>query len=259
MNNEITAVIETAKATQEVAKTTGKALDAATSLAGFFNEIFGEPIKNTVGLLWTDRVVAKRLEASIYSWERAEELFLNAKLRLQEKGVTELKAIPPKIALPLLENATIENEESLQTLWANLLATSLDANQSEIERKYINTLSEMSGLDAEVFADMIVESNKDSSKESVSDSGVVYGPCIDGTLSHDPISVILLNRLGLIEPSQIEFMTYTPGGYHERYGEYEARQDKVSLPGDLSTVNLTYFGRRFAAAIGIDEIDAYEK
>jgi hypothetical protein len=131
---------------------------------------------------------------------------------LEQKGITGTRAVPPKIALPLLEHATIEHEEDLHTLWANLLATGMDAREEAIHRKYVTTLGEMTAGDAFVLASMFDDAEKGVAKKETSHSSLVYGPGIDGTHSYDAIAVITLNRLGLIEPAYIKFKTFVPGG-----------------------------------------------
>jgi hypothetical protein len=42
-------ISENAKATQEVAKTAGKAIDASRSLGGWLDKIFGKAIEQSVG------------------------------------------------------------------------------------------------------------------------------------------------------------------------------------------------------------------
>jgi hypothetical protein len=252
MADEIEALKEAAKAVQEVAKTSGKAIDAGRSVGGFLNRVFGAAIEDTVGLLWTDKVAAKRVEAAIYNWERLESLAHKVKKRLEKEGVIDIRAIPPKVALPLLEYATVEHEEDLHTLWANLLATGMDAREGEIHRKYVTTLGEMTAVDAFVLSSMFEEAEGEISKKETRDSTLTYGPGVDGTHSHDPVSVITLNRLGLIEPAYIRFKTFVPGGHDDRYGEYGPTQDDVSFPGDLSSVIITPFGRAFARAVGLD-------
>lgn len=251
MTDEIDAVTETAKATQEVAKTTGKAIDSVRDVGGFLDRVFGRAIEDTVGLYWTDRIAAKRIEASIYNWERLVSLLEKAKRRLEQMGITETRAVPPKVALPLLEYATIEHEEDLHTLWANLLATGMDAREEAIHRKYVTTLREMTAGDAFVLASMFDDAEKDVAKKETKDSSLVYGPGIDGTYSHDAIAVITLNRLGLIEPAYIKFKTFVPGGHDDRYGDYGPTQDEVSFPGDLSSVTITEFGYAFGRAVGL--------
>ena len=80
---------------------------------------------------------------------------------------------------------------------------------------------------------------------------LAYGPGVDGTNAHDPVSVITLNRLGLIEPAYIKFKTFEPGGHDDRYGEYGPTQDEISFPGDLSSVVITPLGYAFGRAVGL--------
>lgn len=253
MSDESEAAAESAKAIQEVAKTGGKAIDAGRDVGGFLDRIFGRAIEDTVGLLWTDRIAAKRVEAAIYNWERLEQLIHKTKKRLQKKGILETKAIPPKVALPLLEYATVEHEDDLHTLWANLLTSGLDAGEEDIHRKYVTTLAEMTADDAFVLSAMFREAQKPLAQIEMRDSSLTYGPGIDGTHSYDAAAVITLNRLGLIAPAYVKFKTFLPGGHDDRYGEYGPTQDEIRFPGDLTSVVITEFGHAFGHAVGLDE------
>ncbi|KYG22608.1 hypothetical protein SE92_22315 [Bradyrhizobium sp. AT1] len=255
MDEEVAAIKETAKAVQEIAKTGGKAIDAGVKTGGWLDKIFGDAIGQTVAHLWTDRIAARRIEASIYNWERAETLYHKALDRLVKKGVAITRAIPPKVALPLLEYATVEDDDDLHTLWANLLATGMDANENEIHRKYVTTLGEMTSDDAAVLAEMFVSSKDEIAKKKFRDSTLTYGPGVDGTHSHDPVSVITLNRLGLIQPAIVSFKTFEPGGSDDRFGDYGPTQDEVSFPGGLESVVITPFGIAFGKAVGLDGAD----
>lgn len=254
MDEEVAAIKETAKAVQEVAKTGGKAIDAGVRTGTWLDKILGEAIGQTVAYGWTDRIKARRIEAAIYNWERAETLYQKAVERLRKKGITVTRPIPPKVALPLLEYATVEHEDDLHTLWANLMATGMDASADQIHRKFVTTLGEMTAEDAAVLAAMFVSSKDELSKKKFRDSTLTYGPGIDGTHSHDDISVITLNRLGLIEPAMVSFKTFEPGG-HNHYGSYGPTQDEASFPGNLESVVITPFGAAFGKAVGIDGED----
>jgi hypothetical protein len=255
MDEEVAAITETAKAVQEVAKTGGKAIDAGVRTGTWLDRMLGEAIGQTVAHAWTDRIKARRIESAIYNWERAEMLFHKAAERLRKKGVTITRPIPPKVALPLLKYATVEHEDDLHTLWANLMATGMDGSEDDIHRKYVTTLGEMTAEDAAVLAAMFVSSKDEIAKKKFRDSTVTYGPGIDGTHSHDPIPVITLNRLGLIEPAAVSFKTFEPGGHDDRYGEYGPTQDEVSFPGNLESVVITPFGAAFGKAVGLDGAD----
>lgn len=241
---------ETAKAAKAVADATGKGIDAARDAGGFFARLFGNGLENAVGLHWSDRVTARRIEATIYDWERLTTLMHNTTKRLEALGITNLRHVAPKVALPLLEYATVEHEEDLQTLWANLLATGLDADADEIERKYVTTLGEMTGADAQALAVIVEECRDPRHQKETPDGTRTWGPGTDGTFSHDSIVIITLNRLGLIQPAWVKFRAYEPGG-HNRYGDYVATQDDVTVPGSLESVEVTSFGMAFAKAVGL--------
>jgi hypothetical protein len=252
MSGESDTVKEVAKATQEVAKTAGKAVDAGRSVGGFLDRVFGQAIEDTVGVLWTDKIRARRIADAIYSWEQLQLLAHKVTRRLEKKGVTEIRMIPPKIALPLLECATAEFEDDLHTLWANLLASGVDARARQVHRKYVTTLAVLTGDDALVLEAMFMAAKSEHAKKEVIDSSLTYGPSVDGTGTHDAVCVITLNRLGLIEPSYTKFKTFLPGGHNDR-GDYGPTQDEVRVLGDLYTVSITPFGYAFGEAIGLNE------
>src|SRR5712675_719678 len=131
MSDEAKAIEEAAKAVQEVAKAGGKAIVAGQKAGGWLDRIFGGAVEDSVALVWSDRVKARRIAAAIYDWERLLLLLEKTRARLRKKRIVTTRIPPPKIMLPLLENATMETEDDLHTLWATLLATALDAKGAE--------------------------------------------------------------------------------------------------------------------------------
>jgi hypothetical protein len=250
--DEIEAITESAKAVQEVAKVGGKIIDAGREAGGLLNRLFGQGIEDAVALRWSDRVRARRIEAAIYDWERLTALVRKVDARLNAKGVSTLRLVPPKVALALIENATVEYDDDLHTLWANLFVAGLDAAADQIHRKYISTLADMTREDAVVFK-LIYESwcdpnNKHKARHSY--GTLTYGPSVDGTASHDSVSVITLNRLGLVSPAYTEFRTYEPS--RDRYDEFGHRSDEMRAYGDLEVVEVTEFGVAFYMAVIAD-------
>src|ERR1700682_2606509 len=119
MGDETDAFKEGAKAIQEVAKATGKVVDAARGAGGWLDRIFGNGVEHAIARRWSDREMTKRIEAAILDWERLELLMQKVEKRLRDKGITQTRLPPPKIMLPLIEHATMEYEDDLHTLWAN--------------------------------------------------------------------------------------------------------------------------------------------
>jgi hypothetical protein len=103
MSEETEAIKETAKATQEVAKTTSNAIDAGREM--------------------------------------------------DEQGLTNPnKTIPLKNAVPLLEYATLEEDDNLQDMWARLLVNGTSESTGiNIERSFIEILAQISPLEAQIL------------------------------------------------------------------------------------------------------------
>jgi hypothetical protein len=241
---------EGAKAAQEVAKATGKAIDGVRGLGGWLDRIFGVGIENAVALHWSDRQIVRRIERAIFDWERLELLVHKAQERLKKKGIFQTRLPPPKVMLPILEHATMEYEDDLHTLWANLSATAIDPSAEEVETKYVSVLSEMSAADCKRLEAMYAEWVywEDWRKSPAREKGDRYSSGIDGLSEKSESSVILFYRLGLILPVSVEVSEYHPGG-HNRYGEYEGSTEEKIVSGDLSVVALTQFGEKFCKAV----------
>jgi hypothetical protein len=133
------------------------------------------------------------------------------------------------------------------------LATGLDADADEIHRKFITTLGEMTGADAVVLRILIMESRDPRMQSETPDGSKTWGPGTDGTFSHDAVSIITLNRLGLIEPAWVKLKLYEPAGYDDRFEDLRPTPDEVTVPGNLESVVITEFGKAFALAVGLGE------
>jgi hypothetical protein len=73
---------------------------------------------------------------------------------LIEKGVSgPTRKIPLGVAVPLLENATLEEDDDLQEVWARLLVNGGDASSGiELRRAFVSVLAEMASLDVRNLA-----------------------------------------------------------------------------------------------------------
>lgn len=138
-SDPVTAVAE---AVQEVAKVTGKGIDAVTELCHFVSDFTREPIAEGLG------IVADRLR--FIRVEQQHKFFVRARERLIEAGLERpTRAIPLNFAIPLLEQASLEEDDSLQGLWANLLVNAANAkSKTEIRRTFISILEQLTPVDA---------------------------------------------------------------------------------------------------------------
>lgn len=132
---------ETAKATQEVAKTAGKAIDASRELGGFFSRIFGGSLEQLAGI-GEDHLTVYRRTRQLRLAKRYEEI-------RKELGFDgEIKPVELKFGIPLIAAASIENDNSLQDLYARLLATATNPDSKiEAKRAFVSMLQDLGPLE----------------------------------------------------------------------------------------------------------------
>lgn len=138
-------MVNESKAIQEVAKATGKGIDAVREVGGFIARYVEGPLEEGVGIL-SDRLKYVR-------WERQVRLMQRADQFLREAGLdAPSRAVPLKIAIPLLQAATIEDDDSLQDLFAALLVNAANAASGvEVHRSFIEILSQITPLEARIL------------------------------------------------------------------------------------------------------------
>jgi len=132
---------EGAKAVQEVAKATGKGIDAAREAGGFIAKYIDGPLTEGIGI-WTDKL-------KIYRWEQQVKLMQRATELLSQLGLSApTRAVPLNIAIPILQEGSMQSDQGLQERWANLLVNAANAGSGiEIKASYISILKDMSSLD----------------------------------------------------------------------------------------------------------------
>ena len=136
---------ETAKAVQEVAKTTDSAIEAGRELASFLNRVLGNPIADAVGLTLSDPIRAARIIALDWYNRRVKEI-------LAKRDLKKLQGATPRIALEILEAAQDETRDELRELWAQLIANAMDVDAHKYVRiEFVEVLRQLNPLDALVL------------------------------------------------------------------------------------------------------------
>lgn len=223
---------EWAKAAQEVAKTSGKAVDAGKSLGSFLSEFIRQPLHEQVGI-WTDNLRFRR-------WLNQMTLKKRAEAKLAELGYDLPLRVPPmSVLVPLLEGASVTEDSELQERWANLLVNfSNPISGVTAQRSFVSVLTELAPLDAHVLQVIFSVDQAREGGRAIRTGQlpltVAVEPEPDGTKHHTPptrptdeVMVALGNlaRLGLI-------------GSASAWGG----------AADLSIVDQTPFGREFIRA-----------
>ena len=218
---------EESKAVQEVAKTTGKAIDAAREAGGFIARFISGPLEQGIGI-FEDRLKYTRWERQIRLWKRADAF-------LKQEGLSApTKAVPLKLAVPLLQAATLEDNDELQDKWAALLVNAANADCSfEIQRSFIDILEQLTPLEAKILDVLYSLPFEKSQHDGILTADLPHSASIKGEKQdnfpapNEEIVLALSNlaRLGCLRPS----MTWGGG---ESFGK----------------INPTILGRSFVRA-----------
>lgn len=203
-------------------------VNASKDLAETFRKLvepFSEPVLRELGLYVAEKVRFIRFKNSIRVLERARQL-------LSEHGF-EPKAVEPKVLVPILEGAGLENTDDLIEMWSRLLASA--ASGGEVLPAFAPILAEI-GPDEVKILDHIA----DYSKRLEVMAGDVYAIDLKTLRRYTSLSVeefcirmLNLDRLGLVE-------LITTGGHgfgQKYYGD-----------SDLDSVGLTRLGRALVQA-----------
>jgi len=132
---------EIAKAIQESAKLGEKGLDIADKAGSFFAKVFKEPINEITGII-TDKLRFIR-------WRRIVQMADDVNKILEEKKIEDTRAVPPKIALPIFEESSLEDDPNLQYLWNHLLANAMNPDfNDEIRYGFTEMIKNITGIEA---------------------------------------------------------------------------------------------------------------
>lgn len=129
---------------QETAKTVGKGIDLANNVGGFIAPLIRGSLEQGIGI-FEDKLKYMR-------WERQIRLMNQAEEYMKKQGIVEIiNPIPLKFAIPLLQGASLEDNDDLQDLWAKLLVNSVSDKGIELKRVYIDILERLSPLEAKII------------------------------------------------------------------------------------------------------------
>lgn len=145
MNDEGKAIGETAKAAQELSKATGKAIDAGVKFGQFISRFTFGPLEQASGI-FEDKLKYLRWERQVRLMRRAEEL-------MREFGLeAPTRAVPLKFAIPLLQGASLEDDDEIQDMWARLLINAANATSAvSTKRVFIEILENIGPLEAKIL------------------------------------------------------------------------------------------------------------
>lgn len=203
-------------------------IEKGLDIAKDFIQSLIKPSVDEVGLYFADKVKLWRFENQLKS--------INKIKAIVEKQDIKVKQINPKVLFPYLEAVSLEEDETLQNLWANLITNYIDAERNLTVTVYPEILRQISSEDAELLRLMSANKNKrlhitscDYSKTFLKAN--TAAECLPN-----------LERLGLIEQELKYDMHET-----DYYKSVDKRKTKVVADGT------EYY---FLTSFGIDFLDA---
>ncbi len=136
---------EIAKAVQKASDLGVKAIETGEKVGGFFAQVFKEPITEVAGIL-TDRLKFARGKRLVEMQSQVNEI-------LSSKKILDTRSVPPKFALPLLEEASLEDDANLQQLWSHLLANAMDPKfAGDLRVGFVEMIKGLTAQDAQILA-----------------------------------------------------------------------------------------------------------
>lgn len=148
---------EGAKAVKEVAKTTGKAVDALREAGAFLAKYIKGPLDQA------SAIVEDRLK--YIRWERQIRLMLRADEFLSSAGLAApTRSVPLKVAIPIMVDGSLEEDDKLQDIWAQLLANAADRDSGvEVHHMFLSILKDLTSQDVQVLNLIYAVTEEDAS------------------------------------------------------------------------------------------------
>jgi len=135
---------EIAKAVQKTASFGEKSLEFSQKVGGFFAKVFKEPIEEVTGMV-TDKLRFVR-------WRKLVQMSDDVNKILEDKEVNDPRAVSPKLALPIFEEASLEEDPSLQQLWNHLLANSMNPDfNGELRYGFVDMIKNITAIEVSIL------------------------------------------------------------------------------------------------------------
>lgn len=225
---------EIAKAIQESAKLGEKGLEIADKAGSFFAKVFKVPMDEISGMI-TDKLRFIR-------WKRMAQMSDEVNKILAARKITETRAVPPKIALPIIEEASLEDDPDLQYLWNHLLANAMNPEfNDELRYGFIEMIKEITGIEAKILNEFYEVLRREGKLEPLSklfDYSLKKEQIMQGLdISTDvyAISVNNLMRMQLISPAIIK-------------GGVKMGTEPLTIYKGIDAITLTPLGVKFVEA-----------
>lgn len=197
-------------------------------------------------------VAARKAENLLRICKASQEKLKSAGISVESQRQCTLK-----LGLPWIEWASLEEDTSLQELWANLLANALNPNEPVPRIAFLSIIRDLSSLDAQVLDITLAEINRISAKKPLDLFFDIRGiaQLLSQNISDIEVCVQNLKRCALVNDlpirHQLEYQPVvqrrSPGNSQEMY----AKGNRIISPAPYK-FRLTELGRLFLCACVAD-------
>lgn len=200
-----------------------KSLDLAKD---FLQKLIGAPV-DELGLLFADNVKLWRLKNQLRNLEKVKKL-------VEEKNIS-IKQIHLKVLVPYLDGVSLEDDETLQDLWANMFTNFIDSKKNLTITVYPSILKQLSTNEVKILTFMHTE---------VGGTIITSGTKKNKEINFNSEEMANLERLGLIRQNG----KFSQHGGDIDYGTGQWRWDIEEIATD--EYYITDFGQEFLNACG---------
>jgi hypothetical protein len=201
---------EESKAVQEAAKAAVELKSEIRSFGEFMGTIIGHPLRQAGGLIG-DGLGILRMEIAFKYQKRVERIMI-------ERGMNgPQRTIPLSVAYPLLEAASLEEDNDMAEMFAQLLVNATNKDfDGYIPKSFVETVRRMSPLEALILRRMV-----DAPDEAKTDGGFLYTGSLPERYGSrpepydneyvEPVAPVALALASLMTAGCIELMTTIDG------------------------------------------------
>jgi hypothetical protein len=112
----------------------------------------GDMLRKIVGPLADEIGEGMGVVARHYRYKLALKMYQKTERMLTDAGINP-RAVPPRLFLPMIENASMQDDEDLHTRWAALLANAA-ASPDSVHPSFIEVLRQLTPKDAQLLDEL---------------------------------------------------------------------------------------------------------
>lgn len=142
----------------------GLALPFTTAAASLMKTMC-EPVAKELGKIGGDTI-------SVIRARYLDDVLNRASKKIEDRGITAGN-VAPKLLLPILESASLEDDDWMKDRWADLIATAATGDE-EVDPAFATMLAELTPIEAKDLVENVQRLHKPRAEDKLMDEGFVH-------------------------------------------------------------------------------------